>query len=153
MFGLIDTKSYVQFCLWNTLQMNFDGVNDVVLYTYIYVCIRLNGMHLNKSDVYQHLIPYTKRVDSLLTYIFVLGSTFSSSPNPAPLLQLLMFISLALAISPLILTYFVCKHFSVVEICGIYRHATMWMYRVRDRTLWHKTFHKNGFVWHLIRYL
>lgn len=43
----------------------------------VYVCLsirRLNGMHLNKSYVNQHLMPHTKRVDLLLTYTFVSGA-------------------------------------------------------------------------------
>lgn len=53
----------------------------------VYVCLsirRLNGMHLNKSHVNQHLIPHTKRVCSLLTYVFVLEVVMRTHAHNLP---------------------------------------------------------------------
>lgn len=68
-------------CFGTTLQMNFFyGVNDIILYRYVmYLCmsVRLNGIHLsNRCEPALNL--YTKRVDSLLTYIFVLSLSFQT---------------------------------------------------------------------------
>lgn len=118
-------------CLWNTLQMNFDDVNgNVAFVVCVRVCIYVWNTFKWDAFKYKRCEPalntiHTNRVYLLLTYIFVLMKHFLSHPtfisfsfSPCPLLAVPLSLSLQNSL-------FSHKHFSIVEIYSIFRHATM----------------------------